>query len=363
MVSAKGIKKQGGTMSFFTEDEEKSLTIKKMILHVVGSKSFEAMPERDLEEQSFFTGKILETAASPVFMFKDFSSSRRELEAIARGDNLFEAGAQGLARSFNAAHVSGSADGVLCMFELEVDDPAIVIFSLIKYDYKFALEQDDENPQKSLRRILTALVDDKKAIQKTALVRVINGVACQTVSATDRTKQGPDIADYFADFLSVTRAISNRELSEVSRKLLRSILQACKKELPDEDVPKAIKRAQGVLGRRLKIDENAIVEAVLVAAGAPDDVKAATRLERETRKRVKSSKLHELTFKPDRNILRQPYMRKISTVEGVTITFPDKADSPNVRVVDLEAERKQIIVETNRVTEDSVVTPKPGVTS
>ena len=350
-------------MSFFTEEEEASLTIKKMILHVVGGKNFEAMPERDLEEESFFTGKILETAASPVFMFKNLSASRRELEAIANGDIGFEAGAQGLARSFNTAHVSGSADGVLCMFELVVDDPSVVIFSLIKYDYKFALEQDDANPQKSLRRILTALVDDKKAIQKTALVRVINGVASQDVSATDRTKQGPDIADYFADFLSVTRAVSNSELSEISRKLLRSILQACKKDLPGEDVPKAIKHAQGILGRRLKIDENAIVEAVLVAAGTPDDVKVANRLERETRKRVKSSKLHELTFKPDRKILRQPYMRKIITVEGVTITFPDKTDNPNVRVVHLEDERKQIIVETNRVTEDSIVAPKAGVTS
>ncbi|MCL5228273.1 hypothetical protein [Pseudomonas nunensis] len=44
-------------MSFFTEEEETSLAIKKMILHVVGGKSFEAMPERGLEEESFFTGK------------------------------------------------------------------------------------------------------------------------------------------------------------------------------------------------------------------------------------------------------------------------------------------------------------------
>lgn len=102
----------------------------------------------------------------------------------------------------------GSADGVLCMFELAVDDPDVTIFSLIKYDYKLALEQDDAQPANALRRILTALVDDKKAIQKTALIRIVNGIASQDVSATDRTKQGPDIADYFADFLAVTRSIS-----------------------------------------------------------------------------------------------------------------------------------------------------------
>ncbi|HFH3154504.1 TPA: hypothetical protein ACGJTQ_005863, partial [Pseudomonas aeruginosa] len=85
-----------------------------------------------------------------------------------------------------------------------------------------------------------------------------------------------------------------------------------------------------------------------------------TRLERETRRRVKSSKLHELSFKPDRKILRQPYMRKIMTVEGVTILFPDKEDNPNVTVIDLEGDKKTIIVETNKVTENSVVAPKLG---
>ena len=96
----------------------------------------------------------------------------------------------------------------------------------------------------------------------------------------------------------------------------------------------------------------------MVAAGHPDDEKVANRLERETRKRVRSSKLHEVSFEPDRKIFRQPYMRKIMTAEGVTILFPDKSESPNVRVVDLGGDKRQIIVDTDKVTEDGVVTPK-----
>ena len=53
-------------------------------------------------------------------------------------------------------------------------------------------------------------------------------------------------------------------------------------------------------------------------------------------------------------------MRKIMTVEGVTILFPDKEDNPNVTVIDLEGDKKTIIVETNKVTENSVVAPKLG---
>lgn len=347
-------------MSFFSDEEIDSLKITRMILHVVGTKNFEALPERALEEEAFFIGKVVDMAAAPVFMFKAVSTTRNEIEAIATGATPFVIGAQSLAASFNRAHVVGSADGVLLMFELSVKDPSVKIYSLIKYDYKLALEQNDGAPGNKLRRIVNALVDEKKAIQKTALVRVFNGVADKNVSATDRTKHGVDLADYFSDFLSVTRDVSDTELSELTRKVLKGALQACIEHLPGKNVAKALKKAQANLGTRTLIDEDAIVEAVMLAAGHPEDDKVAGRLEKETRTRIKKSKLHELSFKPDRKILRQPYMRKIVTTEGVTILFPDRAENPNVKVVALEGGRVQIIVDTDRVTEDSVVTPKAG---
>lgn len=347
-------------MSYFSDEEIDSLKITRMILHVVGTKNFEALPERALEEQAFFIGKIVDTATAPVFMFKAVSTTRNEIEAIAAGEKSFVDGAQSLAASFNRQHVVGSADGVLLMFELAVKDPDVKIYSLIKYDYKLALEQNDGAPGKKLRRIVNALVDEKKAIQKTALIRVVAGTADQDISATDRTKQGVDLTDYFADFLAVSRAVSDTELSEITRKVLKAALQTCIDHLPGQDVAKALKRAQASLGGRRRIDEEAIVEAVILAAGHPEDEKVANRLERETRSRVRKSKLHELSFKPDRRILRQPYMRKIVTTEGVTILFPDRVENPNVKVVELKGGKKQIIVDTDRVTEDSVVTPKAG---
>lgn len=347
-------------MGFFTDEEHASAKIEKMIMHVVGGKTFTAMPQRKPEHVGFFIDKILETAADPVFTFKTSSITRAELEKIATGNNSFERGAQSLALSFNQKHVSGSADGVLFMFELSVKDPSTKIYSLIKYDYKMALEQDGSNPGNTLREIVTALIDDKKAIQKTAVVRMVNGVAEKSVSARDRTKQAPDIADYFADFLTVTRTISNADLSKITRDLLRKTLQACKADLPDQDIPKATKIAQGILGRRMKIDEEAIVEAVLVGAGDPVDEKARHRLERETRTRVKKSKLHQLEFKPDRTVLRQPHLRKIITAEGVTVMFADADNNPNVKVIDTGGDTRQIVIETKRITENTLVTPPPG---
>ncbi|MBC9250982.1 hypothetical protein A9179_11895 [Pseudomonas alcaligenes] len=347
-------------MGFFTDQEQDSVKIKRWILHVVGGKAFDAMPERKPEHSEFFLTKILETAADPIFSFKTTSTTRKEIEAIATGVETFERGAQSLARNFNGQHVGGSADGVLCMFELSVSDSQTKIYSLIKYDYRMALEQDGDKPEAALRRIVTALIDDNKAVQKTALVRVVGGVAEPEVSAKDRKKLAPDLADYFAKFLGVDRAISNEELSRKAREILRRALKACKADLPGEDVPKAFKAAQATLGRRMKVNEDAIVEAVLFAAGDPQDDKIRKHLERETRRRVKDSKLHELEFKPDRTVLRQPSLRKLVTVEGVTITFLDIDNNPNVRVVDQPGGGKQIVIDTKQIKENSLVATPPG---
>ncbi|MFL9812914.1 nucleoid-associated protein [Stutzerimonas sp. VN223-3] len=347
-------------MSFFTQAEEDSLAIRRMILHVVGAKTFEAMRERKPEHTDFFQTKILEHAADSVFSFKTNSTTRLALESIAQGSTTFQRGAQSLSRAFNTLHRGGSADGVLCIFELDVGVADTVVYSFIKYDYKVALVQNGAKPGDALRRIVTALIEDKKAVQKTALIRVVNGVAETSVSARDRKKQAPDLADYFEEFLGVTRTISEQELSHMASKLLRRTLQTCKDLLPDKDVAKAFRHAKGILGKRLKVDEDAIIEAVLSSAGDPTDDKTVQRLERETRKRVRESKLHHLEFKPDRSVLRQPAIRKLRTIEGVTVTFPDIQTNPNVVINNIDGGGKRIVIETKEITENGLVAERLG---
>nr|WP_242070516.1 nucleoid-associated protein [Pseudomonas mohnii] len=325
----------------------------------MGAKTFETMSERKLEHTDFFKTKILEHAADAVFSFKTNSTTKIELESITDGSATFERGAQSLARAFNTLHKGGSADGVLCMFELDVGIADTAVFSLIKYDYKLALEQDGTKPEAALRRIVTALIDDKRAVQKTALIRVVNGIADTNVSARDRKRQAPDLADYFEAFLGVTRAISDHELSQTATTLLRRTLQACKDLVPDGDVSKAFRTAKGILGKRLKVDEDAMVEAVLSSVGDPTDDKIVQRLERETRRRVRESKLHHIEFKPDRAVLRQPATRKLRTVEGVTVIFPGIENSPNVVIEPIAGGAKRIVIETKEITENSLVPDRP----
>jgi hypothetical protein len=343
-------------VGFFTDEELDSLRIRHMILHVVGGRSFTAVAARKVQHEAFFISKIVGTAVDPVFNFDVSSSTRDRLEKIATGKQTFERGAQGVALSFNQKHVSASSDGALFMFELTVRDSAVRIYSLIKYDYREALQQDPSQPDGVLLRIIDAFIDDNRAIQKAALIRVVNGVAETTVSARDRVKRAtPDISDYFRQFLGVTRSICDEELSRTVLDLVQKTLQAFKSELPGQNLSGALASARGVLGNRAIIDGPAIVEAVLHGAGEPSDAKLRKKIVDATEGRIRKARIDQLAFQPVRAILRQPPTRRIITAEGVVVSFPDSATGSTVQILDNGAQGQRIIIDTQKITDDALL--------
>jgi len=183
-----------------------------MILHVVGTETFTPEAARSVEHETFFLSRLLDLDATPVYSFNDGSRTKRTLEDIAKSVVTFELGAQTLSHDFSKLHVGASRDGALFVFELGNEDPGLKIYSLIKYDYSEAIEQREENGESLLRKIVTAFIADRKAIQKAAIVRVRDGIAEATVATRDRAKPQPDIGDYFATFLDVTRTLTDAEL-------------------------------------------------------------------------------------------------------------------------------------------------------
>lgn len=112
----------------------------------------------------------------------------------------FKTGGQELARAFSKAHVEASRDGAFFVFELEVGLPDTVLYSLVKYDYRSAIEFTAKEGRQSLRAIVQAFVTERRAIQKSCFVRVVAGQAETLVSAFDRMGRAPDLTDYFATF-------------------------------------------------------------------------------------------------------------------------------------------------------------------
>lgn len=326
-----------------------------MILHVVGEGEFVAEPARRVEHEEFFIDRIRDTDVAAVFSFDPSSQTKTQLERISSGADTFEAGTQALSREFARLHLGHVRDGAFFIFELATATQGVRIYSLIKYDYREAIEQADIDQGGLLRRIVHAFIADKKAIQKSALIRVVDNVAEQTLSARDRMKHAPDIGDYFAAFLHVKRTRSDQELNQQMVNVIRETLQACQDALPDRDVPRAFRRAKDVLRDRQEITEEAIADAILAAAGNPEDENTRADLLARTRRRVRSAKLEGLVFPPDRQVLRRPPLRRLKTTEGITLIYPDDAIGATVRRESRPGGGETITIQTERVTEDRVV--------
>lgn len=343
-------------MGFLTDQERQSLRIEAMILHVVGEEDFTPEQARDVEHAPFFIGRILDTDVAPVYSFKPESATRTLLEQMARGEQPFEPGAQHLSREFSRWHGTTTREGAFFIFELAIDEPGTKLYSLVKYDYREAIEQTEgEEGNSLLRRIVHAFIADKKAIQKSALIRIVDGQAELAISTHDRIKQGSEIGDYFASYLEVERSRSDQELNEAMVEVLRKTLKESKDVLPDRNVPRAFHHAKGLLYDRQEISEEAIADAVLAAAGNPEDENTRAALLRRTSMKLRAAKLSGLVFRPDRQVLRRPRMRRIKTVEGVTLTYPDDANGMIVQREHVEGGGERIIITTDRVEEDTIV--------
>jgi hypothetical protein len=345
-------------MSFFTIEEITSLKINSMILHVVGDGNFQAEKERKVEYEDFFIRRILATDVSSVYSFSDNSQTKFKIQDIASRNVGFEKGAQELSQAFSLAHVGSSKDGAFFIFELGCSVPDTLFYSLIKYDYSEVIEQNDAAPGGLLRKVVRAFIADKRAIQKSAIIRVAGGVAESEISTTDRVKSSVDISDYFEKFLDASRARSDQELNEKAKDVLINSLRECKDILPDKNFSKAFNKAVGVLRDRVEITEDSIAESVIAAAGNPQDEESIVALQNSVSRNIRKLKLVGLKFKPDLSVLKKPPTRKIKTTEGVTITFPDDLTDAVVKVVDKTKGGSTITVETKKVTEDTLLRDK-----
>lgn len=342
-------------MAFFSDLEAESLVIENMILHVVGGGEFVPEPARTVEHSEFFVARIQDIDVAPIYSFHPNSKTKDHIEKIANKTLSFESGTQELSREFSKLHGGSSRDGALFIFELSCNIENVKLYCLIKYDYREAIEQSAGEKGDVLRRIVHAFIADKRAIQKSALIRVVNGVAEASVATRDRMKPSPEIGDYFANFLDVSRTRSDRELNDKVVDVLRMTLSSAKNFLPNNDVPLAFRHAKSVLRDRQEISEDAISDAILAAAGNPESEEVRGELLTITLRKIKSAKLDGLVFKPVADILGRPPMRKIRTTEGVTITYPDDVDGVTVTRTPNPKGGEKIIVDTKQVTEDNVV--------
>lgn len=320
-------------MGILGDDELTTLSISRMTLHVVGDPdaAFEEQPEfEEIEHGEFFLARLQDVDVAPVHEFAEASETKLLIESIAKGDITFEKGAQRMSRLFAKQHRGNSSDGAFFVFELVGATKDDRVYGLAKYDYSQAIERFDKGGKSGLRQIVQAFIADRRAIQKSCFIRVVDGDAKLAVSARDRSKQAPDLTDYFAGFLDVSRTRSDNELTKTLDIAVLKVLKDCKDLLPGGDVTVAYKIAREALRQRDSLDNDAVVEAIVLSAGSPEDEAVRTRLDKTVRRVLKTNKLDGVTFKPDRTVFSVSKRQKVQTAEGVNLDYPGSLENNGV---------------------------------
>jgi hypothetical protein len=311
-------------LSYLFDEELGSLRVERMIIHVVGQRGadFVPQPEIEVQQEGFFRARIVSEAGDGVHTVAEDSPVKAILESMARDEFTFEAGGQQLARRFWDLHVKQSIAGAFFVIELRSDIDGSQLYAMIKYDYREAVELAETEGRSVLRAIVQAFVKERRAIQKFCLVRLRDGVADAVVSASDRMKEAPDLTDYFERYLGVSRSRSNDELSAKLNEALRGALEDVKQDLPRGDVGGAVARAKVALQGRATVTNDDVVDAVLHAADRPDDETVRARLEAATRRRLRKQNLQDVEFRPNRRSLQVQPRRYVRTAEEVRLEFP-----------------------------------------
>jgi hypothetical protein len=343
-------------MGFFTEEELSQLRIRRMNFQVVGDEEFLARPAmRSVEQPDFFLGRIVEVDVGAAFSFREGSETCKVLQSIASGRQLFAAGAVALAKDFNGRHVGQSKPGAFFFFELAVGRESVSIFAMLKYDYSEVLTLRRSNEQEQLRRIMQAFVKDRRALQKSALIRVVDGIAEDQISVTDRAARSPNVTEFFARFLDASRNRNDDELNKEAAHALTDIV----KQAPDGTWPTSDARALRAMREALLVSAIVSIEsvenAVLIAAGRPHDEDVVTSLRGLTQRVFRRRRLSGLEFPVDGNVFRVASSRRVKTVEHIKIEYPEALDGVRVQTQRNPDGGAVITIQTAGIESDEIV--------
>lgn len=339
-----------------------SLEIVDFIFHIINPDAEEGqevvyLDEVQLQEKQkqFFLERLKDAAEGTQYVFKpdavDLKSKCQTI--IDTPENFIEVSRQ-ITRSFSGLHDGQTSAGVFVIstvkYLVSANNWQKLIF-LIKMDkgasFSYSYENVDGRRVAVMSEIENALNETKAAIQKSALIDVSNIFAWDLL-AFDRVKR-PSIGDYFRGFLGVIE----RQQDSVLTRSAHSIVRKWAKKLTLDQMPEG-EDALGYIGRALNyLTDHA-------AFDTDEYLNAVVRDENNERKTLLTLSLREdlanagiagqqFTPKPE-SLPGKDRKQTYQTAEGVTVIFQGDKDAAGLTISELANGRKQIIIETGRIT-------------
>lgn len=326
-------------MSILNDDELSALVIERMIFHVVKPESADPIYLAEVNPPQcadFFTARVKETLRGAGYVFVPGSGIpallRKALNGRNEADNFVKV-SRDLAARFKdkVKQDKRLAPGVLMLFVLRTTNGERIC-AVIKYEYQQVVAssylKDEQgtpmldpggNPIPDLQSLVETFTQDRKSMQKSAVIRFGQSAEDDQVVVIDHASgRYRDASQHFANFLDIKRAMAP---SEMTKRLTDAALQAInshKDEIPAE-IAKAPKRHIRQAMARLDGFDHEKPEEFLgsIVQGLSPEAKILTTF----RNRLNSCGLATEAFAFEGNSLPPAEYRRVITNEGVAILF------------------------------------------
>lgn len=362
-------------MSFLTEEEVETLTIERMIFHVVGKNLTvpvllsEISPPQHVD---FFLERIKYSLSGNLFEFIPLSNTERILRIIENDacnvkekteingetetECIFTEQSKLLASDFQSRHSGNTSMGVFFLFQLNTKDNNR-LYALIKYDnedvVRYVLQENAEEFQvPKLERFRESFVRKADAMQKIALVRLNKSPQGGNVIVRDRSKR-TNISEYFEGFLQVKRVNSDEDLCSKLVNILKEVFKENKTILPETIQKSGVFKIFEVLNNGEQKFDPDEPSPLLVSIFGPHDETSPIR--KSFIKKAKDLGISGESFTIKPQYLEQPKRRKIVTAENVVIMYDDK-NRPDIKI--RNDGRQEITILTAGIITDDIDTEK-----
>ncbi|GAA3993095.1 nucleoid-associated protein [Mucilaginibacter dorajii] len=320
--------------SVLSEEEKSSFEIKKFIFHIIIEDQLQPiyLDEVALEEDQirFFTQRLVDVSEGVQHVFVDREKSEfvKDCETlIADPEANFLRMSKKLAYSFKSYHSGQTSNGVFIAALVNVESKRDLIF-LLKLDNRKVYQYRLKGTKALLKELTQTFVEDKKAVQKSALVDVSDYYSWDVLARERNPPPKQALRVYFSNFLTVMEKDVPSTLTPKAVKSVRAWAISNREDLdPDQDVSSYRARAIGYMMGAAMYKTDDFIDAVVM----DENEERRERLRQSLKEYFDEVGMSGQSFVPNKTSLKTAERKNIrETAEGVKIEWEGEAADNNI---------------------------------
>lgn len=342
--------------SVFNATQKASIEIEKFIFHIIIEDQFKPIfldeVTLDEEQKKFFKKRFEDASEGTQFKFIDKKKSvvyKNCVEILENISENFITKSEDLTSDFKRHHTKNTNDGVFITAVIKILGKTELIF-LMKLEHRKVYGYERRDKKAIMKEIQNTFVEDKRAIQKVAIIDV-NNYFVWDVLAFDRSAKGEkSLTDYFSDYLEV---IERETPSKLTEKTISTVIKWARQNKsflnPDFEISTYKQRAIDYLIKTKRVKSLDLINAV---TSDPDQTRRR-RLKKTLSHFFDDAGLTGQIYTPNPGTLKASIKKNVRrTAEGIKIEWQGSAEEVNIVIpseVNNEDGMYHITIKTSKV--------------